>query len=600
MAQSSEPAGWSLSKHLVSLLRVNENGWNVSLFQKQNIVDTALCGNCNEVCRGAVELGCDHDDKEIVLFCNSCLKDLISTNDNKCPINQHLDPIVSPVRSLRRQILQSSVICPYSVEYKRRNKNANIDNQVVMDTIGGDQKEGAPVAAASDEIIDGCTEWKGTLDALLKSDHLRQCTLKYDATGVQKLQMEEMKNENQSLQQIIQQQKQTIEAYAKDNQRLKQQLETKTRAIMDLEAQNMTQQQMIQELHTNDQDTEHLRRQLRELEAERVNHQEQIKSLHTNIQDMQRVKQQSEAKKRTQRQMRNININDTDDQKDTTQERNKRIPNLIVNRNETKVLQSDAIHRFDEVLVKANGTLTTTPWNGTNGGKLRLQIQTLVIESNATIDLNGLGYKGGKAKQKEVNGTAFTGESVNSPSECKTNANKGGGGGGSGSGWSGSTGGGGGGYGTKGSDSGGKGGDIYGDSKVTNLYLGSGGGSGHPSGSCDGKCGGNGGGALKITAQKIIIKNKGSISCNGHNAPSVNNALDVSGGGGGSGGSIHIKAQNIINNGQIMAKGGKGAQKGSGGLCSRGGDGGYGRIRIDTGSLKDIGNVKPNIGYTQK
>eukprot|EP01084_Bolivina_argentea_P048241 88898_1 len=109
MAQSSQPAGWSLSKHLIALLKVNDNGWNVSLFVDQNEVNfnRSLCGNCKEVCRDAVELGCDHKDNEIVLFCNACLKDLISTNGNKCPINQHLDPIVSPVRSARRQILKS-------------------------------------------------------------------------------------------------------------------------------------------------------------------------------------------------------------------------------------------------------------------------------------------------------------------------------------------------------------------------------------------------------------------------------------------------------------------------------------------------------------
>eukprot|EP01083_Nonionella_stella_P166336 555881_1 len=284
MAQSSQPAGWSLSKHLIALLKVNDNGWNVSLFQNQNVVDTALCGNCKEVCRDAVELGCDHDDDDaIVLFCDSCLKDLISTNGNKCPINQHLDPILSPVRSARRQILKSAVLCPYSVEYKRRNKNVNIDNEVVMDTIGCDQKEGAPVAAASDDIVDGC-QWKGTLDALLKSDHLRECSLKYDATGIQ---MEEMRHENQSLHKIIQQQKQTI---------------------IGLEAQNTTHQQTIQELHTNVQDMERLRQQLnaktraiRELEAEKLTHQEQIQSLQTNVQDIQRLKQQLKATKRANR-----------------------------------------------------------------------------------------------------------------------------------------------------------------------------------------------------------------------------------------------------------------------------------------------------------
>eukprot|EP01083_Nonionella_stella_P166339 555887_1 len=306
MAQSSQPAGWSLSKHLIALLKVNDNGWNVSLFQNQNVVDTALCGNCKEVCRDAVELGCDHDDDDaIVLFCDSCLKDLISTNGNKCPINQHLDPILSPVRSARRQILKSAVLCPYSVEYKRRNKNVNIDNEVVMDTIGCDQKEGAPVAAASDDIVDGC-QWKGTLDALLKSDHLRECSLKYDATGIQKLQMEEMQHENQSLQQIIQQQKQTIQslqANVKDNQHFKQQLEAKTHAITDLEAENTMHQQTIQELRAKVQDINRLKQQLEVTHrAEKVTHQERIQSLQTNVQDTQRLRQQLEAKQKTQQQ----------------------------------------------------------------------------------------------------------------------------------------------------------------------------------------------------------------------------------------------------------------------------------------------------------
>eukprot|EP01083_Nonionella_stella_P016021 44796_1 len=118
MALSSEkPGRWSLSKHLISLLKVNDNGWNVSLFEDQNELNRSLCGNCKEVCRDAVELGCDHDDDAIVLFCDSCLKDLISTNGNKCPINQHFDPIVSTVRSARRQILKTAVFCTYSTQY---------------------------------------------------------------------------------------------------------------------------------------------------------------------------------------------------------------------------------------------------------------------------------------------------------------------------------------------------------------------------------------------------------------------------------------------------------------------------------------------------
>eukprot|EP01083_Nonionella_stella_P032736 89584_1 len=314
MAQPNEPTGWSLTKHLTSLLQVNDNGWNLSLFEDQNEVNTSLCGNCKEVCCDAVELGCDHDDDDIVLFCNSCLKDLISTNSNKCPINQHLDPIISSVRAVRRQILRASVICPYSIQYKRRNKNANVDNEVVMDTIGCDQKEGAPVAAAADDIVDGC-DWKGTLDELLKSDHLHQCTLKYDATGIQKLQMEEMEHENQSLHKIIQQQKQTIEANAaairgleveKSKQmQIIQELRTNVHDIQrlnhQLETENTTHQQTIQELRTNVQHTQQQlkvkTRAIRELEQERM------QSLQTNVEDTQRIKQQLEAKTRAIREL---------------------------------------------------------------------------------------------------------------------------------------------------------------------------------------------------------------------------------------------------------------------------------------------------------
>merc|ERR1712154_651610 len=96
----------------------------------------------------------------------------------------------------------------------------------------------------------------------------------------------------------------------------------------------------------------------------------------------------------------------------------------------------------------------------------------------------------------------------------------------------------------------------------------------------------------------------GSIEANGQNAPSVNNAQYVSGGGGGSGGSIYIKCKALSNNGNISARGGKGALKGnegsSPGICSNGGDGGNGRIRIDSSNLRSVGNVQPNVGYTEK
>ena len=55
-----------------------------------------------------------------------------------------------------------------------------------------------------------------------------------------------------------------------------------------------------------------------------------------------------------------------------------------------------------------------------------------------------------------------------------------------------------------------------------------------------------------------------------------------------------------MNNGKIYCKGGKGAKKGNDygtGICSSGGNGGYGRIRIDCLKLNNNGNIEPNVGY---
>lgn len=138
---------------------------------------------------------------------------------------------------------------------------------------------------------------------------------------------------------------------------------------------------------------------------------------------------------------------------------------------------------------------------------------------------------------------------------------------------------------------------------MSTLYLGSGGGSGHPYFDTVGYPGGNGGGAIKVTANKIVVECSGEISANGQNAPSVNGAQYVSGGGGGSGGSIYLKCKQFINEGQVSAKGGTGAAKGDQGqhwgICSKGGNGGDGRIRIDASSLDRTGTIRPCIGYTE-
>ena len=97
------------SEEILSVLKIDDNGWNAKLFQDKNAVNNVLCRNCNGVCRDAVELGCDHDDDDIFLFCDKCLKELIKDNDNKCIINNHSNPEISANRSQRRSVRKMTV-----------------------------------------------------------------------------------------------------------------------------------------------------------------------------------------------------------------------------------------------------------------------------------------------------------------------------------------------------------------------------------------------------------------------------------------------------------------------------------------------------------
>ena len=215
----------------------------------------------------------------------------------------------------------------------------------------------------------------------------------------------------------------------------------------------------------------------------------------------------------------------------------------------------------------------------TRGGALKLKVTNCVrLKDNSKIDLSGLGYHGGQPLSQ---GNSYQGSSLKSG-----RANYGGGGykyietsifttkaHGCG-----------GGYGTKGN---GKNcGQTYGDERLNQLYLGSGGG-----GSIE--CiGGNGGGSIRITCNKLIIAEGSSINCNGEdgNSKSIKDKIsDMSGAG--SGGSIHIVCDELSNRGHIIAIGGKaifGLYNGSGGM---------GRIRIDSPNINNFGTINPSIGY---
>jgi hypothetical protein len=100
-------------------------------------------------------------------------------------------------------------------------------------------------------------------------------------------------------------------------------------------------------------------------------------------------------------------------------------------------------------------------------------------------------------------------------------------------------------------------GSVYGANDFwTQLYMGSGGGS------RSGSVGGNGGGVIKITAGSLV--NNGSIRAEGGNSANA--------GSGGSGGTIHFSISGSFANNNSISTNGQDC-------------GGYGRVRIDAGSL---------------
>eukprot|EP01084_Bolivina_argentea_P290226 498473_1 len=160
-------------QELESMLQIDNKGWNVTLFQDQNSMSFILCSNCDAVCCDAVELGCSHDDIDIHSYCNNCLQQLIQNNQQLCPINSHSNPIIIPSRALRMQILKTLVSCPYE-------NNGN-----------------------------SACQWKGTLNDLLTA-HLKQCISKYDSSFAYRVKIKQLQHELQSLNNIINAQKKTI------------------------------------------------------------------------------------------------------------------------------------------------------------------------------------------------------------------------------------------------------------------------------------------------------------------------------------------------------------------------------------------------------
>lgn len=225
-----------------------------------------------------------------------------------------------------------------------------------------------------------------------------------------------------------------------------------------------------------------------------------------------------------------------------------------------------------------NVTVQAGAYMSANGMTLAFSAYGTVTVAGV-ITMDGHGYAGGSGGNR---GSHWQGDSYTGIGHSDGHANGGGGGGGECA----DCGGGGGGYGTAGAP-GGKpsdngtlieGGGTYGDSSLSTLYPGSGGGcsgSYHDSSAA----GGAGGGIINITAASIVIT--GAISANGHAGASVLQQGSIyDGGGGGSGGSVLLTAGSFAGSSLVTASGGAGGygQTTSGPI--NGGAGGAGRIRF--------------------
>ena len=271
----------------------------------------------------------------------------------------------------------------------------------------------------------------------------------------------------------------------------------------------------------------------------------------------------------------------------------------------------------------ASDTLTCLAWDGKKGGVLVLNVANNTT-LNADINVSGRGFRGGSSRNSSSltltcnnNGVSYPSSSIEAADKGESiyelgnnnaygkgaNANGGGGGVGHNSGGGGGSNGGAGGLGgyqleecgNAPFDNRGIGGNSLAYSNLARkVFMGGGGGSGHTdnSGGID-MNGGNGGG-IAIIMTNTLTNNGFKIVSDGDNAQVCDNALnnchDGNGGGGG-GGTVLIKSAGFINNLDIQAKGGKGADlviynPGLGaGRVGPGGGGGGGAVWLSPAAL---------------
>ena len=255
------------------------------------------------------------------------------------------------------------------------------------------------------------------------------------------------------------------------------------------------------------------------------------------------------------------------------------------------------VPHYTDVTVAAGGTLTTSAWDGTDGGVLAFRASgTLTVDAGGLVTADSLGYAGGETGTSN-NCDAFQGESYAGLGEgdgdgvCTAYnesyghwANNFGGGGAHITGAGGEYAGGAtdGDSWTGGSATPPYAGDTYGDAELTALFFGSGGG-GVWNGGTDGAGedpgpGGDGGGMVLIGADTLAASAAASITSFGGTTDYWSWGSWTYGAGGGAGGSIWLQAETLsLGTDAVDASGGFGEST----HIRHGGDGGQGRVRID-------------------
>lgn len=234
------------------------------------------------------------------------------------------------------------------------------------------------------------------------------------------------------------------------------------------------------------------------------------------------------------------------------------------------------VPQYRYLTIQSGGTLTAPAWDGTTGGILALMCNS-VCTNDGTVDLKGLGFRGGAA-YNVANTVQYQGEGTAGVGSFSQAANGNGGGGGHSEypvqAW---TGGAGGGNSTPASNVGGRngsptsfGGDAAGTPDLVNAVFG-GGGGGYTE-----QIGGNGGGIGFFFVNALTLN--GSITANGRDGTPQGG--ESSGSGGGAGGSILVRAGTVSINGGITTFGGAGGPSGPQ-YGTPGGSGATGRMRIE-------------------